>query len=253
MNEFNSPAIPAPIVMIPPTAFDSKDTSRAVINYMANYSVDFLSTLGARKLEESMVKSYIDAQTYHKPDTDPDGLQTDIWSHPSKNMFGNSNIGAITFCPKVNGKNAKYFNTNDLSKQIELKPLTINTCLVHVSSSKEIVRTKFIGRNGTVKTAINDGDMEITISLIVVPTDDPSFSGNYNGIYPYQLVHDLRHICSQPCTIEIANDFLSTINITHVVVTNFEMGEEQGSNSQQIVTISCISDNAQAYRTMLNY
>lgn len=170
-------------------------------------------------------------------------------------FFGQPFIGDITLCPEINGKKQTFIDVNNLKNgPITLEPVNISTCLITVNNEKNIVKTPIIGRNGTIKTYMNNSDYDITIEAILFAPDDPDFLGdNYNGVYPYNLVNKLIAICEAPCFISISSDYLNQFYIYNIAIEEYDISQEEGKYSQQKVTIKAVSDSADVYNTMLNY
>lgn len=188
---------------------------------------------------------------YNTPDDQgADGYNVQLgYAHPYVNMFGESFIGAITFCS--GGQTT--FNSNNINGTITLPEVTIDLCLISVEQDKRIVYTEAIGRDGSIKTVMNNGDFDITISLIVTMADDPTFVGNYNGIYPYSVVKKLYAMYSAPCMIRVTNDYLAMLGVNYVAFTDINLEQTEGSYSQQKLVLNCKSDLAQTYASILSY
>ena len=62
----------------------------------------------------------------------------------------------------------------------------IDTLIITINQSKNIVKTPIEGRNGTIKEFISDGDYQITITGALVGAD---------GQYPINQVNELLRIC----------------------------------------------------------
>lgn len=186
---------------------------------------------------------------FNIPDNQEGGYYEGTWTFPKTNAFGRKFIGAVTFCP--GGQTA--FNSNNLNQVIQIPELIIPCCLISIENRKKIVKQSFLGRNGEFKTFIAQSDYDITIDAIIVASDDSDFKGSYNGIYPYPIIKRLDSISNAPCMIRIQNDKLSMLDINYVVINSYTMPEEEGSYSYQKVSISCQSDNASTYKSILSY
>lgn len=237
------------IFVIPPIPNQpTEQQANILVEGAVTYAAALAETYAVNSLETLAIEASIGVTNI--PDDQPGGFNVGTYAHPTTNMFGRQFVGAITFCQ---GQTSA-FNSNDLNKQISLPEVVINTCLISVSNRREIVKTKMLGRDGYIRTFINNGDYDIEIELTVVASDDTlNFSGSYNGIYPYSLVQKLDTICKAPCMIRVDNDYLAMLGVTYVVINNMEIAQEEGSYSQQKIKISCESDNAQAYSSILGY
>lgn len=116
--------------------------------------------------------------------------------------------------------------------------LLINDVTVNVSLQKEIVRTALVGRQGTIKEYITDGDYQLTMSVGIVATDD---DGRIIDQYPERAVGQLREVLESPETLEVSSIFLGLFGITHIVVTGFSAKQMTHSN-RQVVEITAVSD-----------
>ena len=116
--------------------------------------------------------------------------------------------------------------------------LMLNDAIVNVSMQKEIVRTALVGRAGTIKEYISDGDYQLNISVGIVATD--SF-GNIIDQYPERAVEQLREILERPDSLEVSSLFLELFGIDHIVITG--IGAKQATHSnRQTIELTCISD-----------
>ena len=220
-------------------------------NVVKAYAVDTARDVVSNGLQTAgfVVGALINERNYNEPDVYPDGYHVGTYVHPTTNMFGNDFIGAITFCP--GGQTA--YNSNDLTNTITLPEIKIDVCLISIENRKEIVNTKVIGRNGTIKQFISSSDYDITIELIVTMQDQPGFEGSYNGIYPYDIVKDIMVMADAPVMVRVSNDHLQMLDINYICITNVSMEQEEGSYSQQRMTINCQSDDINTYKSILNY
>lgn len=117
---------------------------------------------------------------------------------------------------------------------IEIKNgIVIDTVLMAVSQSKNIVTTPIQGRNGTVKEYISDGDYQIDINGMIVS------EGNK---YPESEVNELIQILKSPVAISFISEFLNWFDIHDVVVESFDFPQTEGVRNAQQFTISCLSD-----------
>lgn len=116
--------------------------------------------------------------------------------------------------------------------------LLINDAAMNVSLQKEIVRTALVGRSGTIKEYVTDGDYQISISVGVAAVDD---EGRITDQYPERAVAQLREILERPEALEVGSRFLDLWGITHMVVTGFSARQMTHSN-RQVIEITAVSD-----------
>lgn len=117
--------------------------------------------------------------------------------------------------------------------------LTINDIVINVALQKEIVKTALVGRKGTIKEYITDGDYQLSMTVGIVSVD-----GNNEIIdqYPEKAVSQLREIMERPGALEVSSAFLDMFGISHIVVTGFSVKQQTHSN-RQVIEISALSDD----------
>lgn len=111
--------------------------------------------------------------------------------------------------------------------------IILQTILITVSQSKNIIVTQIQGRNGTVKEYIGMGDYEVTINGIIAGP---------NGHYPIDEVHALKQMLDAPVAIPVTSWYLQNLDIYSLVVKDYAFDQEPGGYSKQNFTINCISD-----------
>ncbi len=116
--------------------------------------------------------------------------------------------------------------------------LLINDVTVNVSLQKEVVKTALVGRAGTIKEYITDGDYQLSMSVGLVAVDD---EGRITDQYPERAMAQLREILERPEALEVNSAFLDIFGITHIVVTGFSAKQMTHSNRQEI-EITALSD-----------
>lgn len=115
--------------------------------------------------------------------------------------------------------------------------LRIDTALIMVSQSKNIVRTPIAGRNGTIKEYISDGDFMIDIQGMIVSP--------FAMVYPREETSLLIELLSLPKQIPVASEFLQLFGIDSIVVEYFDVAEKMGSRNEVPFRIQAISDLAE--------
>lgn len=116
--------------------------------------------------------------------------------------------------------------------------LQINDVTITVSLQKEIVKTGIVGRAGTIKEYVTDGDYQLSMIVGIVATDD---EGHIIDQYPERAVAQLREIMERPEALEVSSAFLDLFGITRMVVTGFTARQMTHSNRQEI-EITALSD-----------
>lgn len=116
--------------------------------------------------------------------------------------------------------------------------LLINDVSVNVSLQKEVVKTALVGRAGTIKEYITDGDYQLSMSVGMVAVDD---DGRIIDQYPERAMAQLREILERPEALEVSSAFLDIFGITHIVVTGFTAKQMTHTN-RQVIEITALSD-----------
>lgn len=111
--------------------------------------------------------------------------------------------------------------------------IVLQTVLITVSQSKNIITTQIQGRNGTVKEYIGMGDYEVTINGIIT---------GQNGHYPIDEVYALKQMLDAPVAIPATSWYLQNLDIYSLIVKDYAFDQEPGGYSKQNFTINCWSD-----------
>lgn len=112
--------------------------------------------------------------------------------------------------------------------------ISIDTVLMEVSQTRNIVRTALQGRNGTIKQWVSDGDFEVRVTGKIVDPDNN---------YPLQQVKDLKELISIPDAVKIRSDFLNQIfGIQNVVLTEPSWAQTEGVRNEQAFSFLMIED-----------
>ena len=109
----------------------------------------------------------------------------------------------------------------------------IDDCLISVSQSKKIVTTEVQGKDGTVKEYIGLGDYEINITGRI--------NGSYN-VNPKEETKKLKKILAVSQPLAITNWWLQNLDITDIVVKDFNFAQTEGEYSTQYFSVSAMSD-----------
>lgn len=112
--------------------------------------------------------------------------------------------------------------------------LILDIALIDVISMRHIVTTDIVGRNGSVKEYISDGDADITIKGVLV--------SDVATVAPYNLIKDFNAIATCPETIKVESNFLSYFKISSLVVTKLTVKQKEGSRNIVEYELKCISD-----------
>lgn len=112
--------------------------------------------------------------------------------------------------------------------------LVLETVLLTVSQSKNIVKTAIQGRNGTIKEYIGEGDYQINILGSIVSPEAL--------VYPREEVDLLIRYCKINREFGVICDFLSLFGIENIVIENYTVSEKLGSRNEVPFEIVAISD-----------
>ncbi len=126
-------------------------------------------------------------------------------------------------------------NFKDLDGNVvEFEGITIDTVIMTISASKNVITTAVAGRPGTVKEFASDGDFAISI--------DGKLFGEQQNVYPQEEVTNLIEVCRVPETLKVISEFLDFFDIQEIVITDYELAQLRGSRNQQDFRISALSD-----------
>lgn len=167
---------------------------------------------------------------YRKREFDED-IPLDGRSMLGTEVFTNLTFKAGSFIPLGGGVPIAY------------EKLRLDTVLMTVSQTKNIIRTPIQGKSGTIKEYVADGDFEIDVSGIIVSEGE--------NTYPTDEVEALMELFSIPDSLKITSEFLDHFGvivpkgmagISEVVITNFNFPQTKGMRNSQLFTCKMISD-----------
>jgi hypothetical protein len=115
--------------------------------------------------------------------------------------------------------------------------LRIDTVLMSVSQSKNIVKTPIQGRDGTIKEYISDGDFVIDIRGAIVSP--------YQSVYPKEDVSILEELLRLKKQIPVASEFLQLFGIDAIVAESYTISQKLGSRNEVLFEIQALSDLAE--------
>lgn len=142
--------------------------------------------------------------------------------------------------PVFSNLEIKPFNYETLDgQQVQISNgIIIDTVLITVTQTKNIIKTPIQGRNGTVKEYISDGDYQIDISGAIVSP---------NSTYPETDVNELIEILKAPIPIpsdSLISEYLNWFGIHSIVIESYDLPQTEGTRNQQEFRISAVSDIA---------
>lgn len=115
--------------------------------------------------------------------------------------------------------------------------LRIDTALISVSQSRNIVKTPITGRKGTVKEYISDGDFMIDIRGVII--------SQFPMVYPREEVAIFMELLGLPKQIPVASEFLQLFGIDSIVIDSYDIAEKLGSRNEVPFQIQALSDLAE--------
>lgn len=118
------------------------------------------------------------------------------------------------------------------------RTLVINDAVCAISRAKNIVSTQMVGKDGSVKEYINDGDYQLNIVVGVVAVRN----GAIVDEYPEEGLRELRAFFDEKAAILVHSAFLEIFGIGSIVIKSFSVSQDTASNYQS-VSISAVSDD----------
>jgi hypothetical protein len=93
-----------------------------------------------------------------------------------------------------------------------------------------------MGRNGTVKEYIGEGDASISFKGVIT---------GKNGHYPIEKVELLKQIIQAPISIPVVCKYLNDLDIHTIVFEDRILDQQEGGYSYQTFSLNAISDTPQ--------
>lgn len=115
--------------------------------------------------------------------------------------------------------------------------VTLADAVVSVSRERRIVSTALVGRDGTVKEYINEGDWAISIVVGLQGVQD----GVMADVWPDAQVRELRKLLETKEALRVQSSFLDVWGISRMVVKSISATQQTDSN-YQTMSISAVSD-----------
>lgn len=106
--------------------------------------------------------------------------------------------------------------------------------LIQVSRQKNILETVVVGKSGTVKELISNGDHSVQIRGVLVEHDSEKL--------PLEKVQRLKRICDLPVALEVESLVLNTLGIDSLVIQSYDFPPLEGFVNVQPYVLSCVSD-----------
>lgn len=116
---------------------------------------------------------------------------------------------------------------------VEYEKLQLQSVLMIVGQSKNIVKTQISGRNGTVKEYNNDGDYQIALQANI---------NELENVFPAEQIQAFQEIKKVPESIPILSKILNSFfEIDNVVIEDFSLNPQTGKGNV-IIDIKLESD-----------
>ncbi|MCC8426579.1 DUF6046 domain-containing protein [Mucilaginibacter sp. UR6-11] len=122
---------------------------------------------------------------------------------------------------------------NELGQVFTFPDITLETVLLSVGQTKNIVKTAIQGRKGTVKEYIGLGDYQLTINAIIT---------GQNGSFPKGDVQDMIIMAECPNAITVTSWYLNMFSINSIVIESYDINQDEGQYSRQPISLNASSD-----------
>lgn len=120
-------------------------------------------------------------------------------------------------------------------RTVNFQGIDLDSVLMTINQTKNIVTTAVQGRAGTVKEYISKGDYTINVKGFLVSEDNDS--------YPADQVRILNEILNAPISLDFTSNFLDRFGSFDLTVTSFDFNQEAGFINRQAFNINFLSDN----------
>lgn len=126
----------------------------------------------------------------------------------------------------------------DLRLTDEEGDFIIDTVLIDISQTKNIVTTPVHGRSGPVIEYVSDGAFEISIRGALVDS---------NGYFPKDQVRRLYAFLLQPNALDVISEYLRVFDIYTIVIMRYRFFQVEGTENMQFFEIDAISDSPEEF------
>lgn len=132
-----------------------------------------------------------------------------------------------------------FFKSKISNKEFEFEEAYVN-----VSRQKTIVETAVVGKDGTVKEFISNGDFALDIQIALKDDED-------RDIYPIDQLNDFAELLDENRELKVGSEFLDAFKIAEIVVKTYNVPQQTYSNRQNI-SIQAVSDTPYLMRLKQN-
>lgn len=108
------------------------------------------------------------------------------------------------------------------------------SAIVSVNSSKNLVLTRVVGRDYSRKELVSNGDIEIQVSGHILSDFD------CKDEYPYNRVQQFLQTMQYKGVIEVNNVVLKQLNITQMVIKDFNLPSSEGCIAKQDYSFNAV-------------
>jgi hypothetical protein len=239
-----------PNIALPPIPIQTNQLGIFVAGPAANLAKEFIATQAIKFNEElgkKMVARNLEPLKSGISIKEGQGEFTERtikgeYAFNEKSIFGNFVFDNFVFYA---GQYKTYVINNDGEVQegdvIEYEKLVMNTCLVSVHRSKNIIQTIPVSANvGSVKEIVSTNEYTINVRGFITNGDNPL---NYNQ----DAIILFRTIMESTEPLLIGSYFCQLLNIDRVVITDYSMDQIQGMSGVVQFQINMISDTIIPY------
>lgn len=106
------------------------------------------------------------------------------------------------------------------------------TALININSGRNIIVTKVQGRDYSRKELVSNGDIKFSVSGQITSAKP--------DIYPEAEVKKFLKVMNYKGIVEVNNQVLDQLGISHIVITDFSLSPKQGYKSVQQYSFSAI-------------
>lgn len=128
--------------------------------------------------------------------------------------------------------------TDSTGRVINYPRIDLEGILISVSLPRNVVKTQIVGRDGSVKEYIGEGDAAVTINGIIT---------GLNGQYPTNAVSQLFQVITAPVAVDVVSPYLQLLGIYSIVFEDRDLEQKEGSYSYQTFTLNAVSDTPQEF------
>lgn len=144
-----------------------------------------------------------------------------------KVWLGETHLTRLFFKSKITGKTFEFVEA-----------------LIKLSRQKTIVETSVVGKDGTVKEFISNGDFSLDIQIALRDAND-------EDIYPIDQLNEFADFLAENREVIIGSEWLDAFKINEIVIKSYSASQETYANRQNI-PIQAVSDTPYLMRLKEN-